>query len=184
VSNSTSEGGLSIVRKVIEEHVPKGRGPTVLFEALSDIPDGEDIPRTIGALSVFVAGPLAKKLHDVLGPEKGAAAVLAVKAALKASAIGIAPAPAVPSDIEVSVSDSDWPDIVVDESIESEAISEAAEKRPTLTLTADESTDGTVRVMVIAGTARLAQRIRAAFGGHRVTVSFGLSAPSERHCWY
>jgi len=172
VTNSSSEIGLSVVRKAIEEHVSKEDAPTVLFEALSELPEGEDIPRTLGALTIFIAGPLSKILRQHLGAEEGAKAVEKVKLALTAGAVGIAPAPATPSDIEVSVSDSDWPDIVVDEQVDVETREEDAEKRPTLVMAGEESVGDAVRVMVVARTARLAQRIRAAFGGHRVSVSF------------
>lgn len=172
MTNSPSEVGLSVVRKAIEVHVPEDQAPTVLFEALSELPEGEDIPRTLGALTIFVAGPLARILTQTLGPQKGADAVVGVKKALAAAAIGIAPAPPAPADIEVDVSDSDWPDIVVDDGSESSGRETDAAKRPTLVMAGDEGSGEAIRVMVIARTARLAQRIRAAFGGHRVSVSF------------
>ena len=172
MSNSSSEVGLSVVRKAIEAHVPKEQAPTVLFEALSELPEGEDIPRTLGSLTIFVAGPLSKILRRHLGPESGDDAIAGVKAALSAAAVGIAPAPRAPIDIEVSLSDSDWPDIVVDEAVESDAEQAEAEKRPTLVMAGERAEGESIRVMVIARTARLAQRIRAAFGGHRVSVSF------------
>lgn len=160
-----------MVRQAIEEHVPKDIAPTVLFEALSELPEGEHIPRTLAALTLFVAGPLTKVLRERFGADKGDETARAVKEALAGAVIGIAPAPAMPSEIAVTVGDSDWPDIVVDEAAD-ESAAEAAEKRPTLVMAGEESLGDTVRVLVIGRTARLAQRIRAAFGSHRVTVAF------------
>lgn len=169
--------GLSVVRTAIEGHVGRDRAPTIIFEALSELPEGEDIPRGPGALAAFITGPLAATLERHLGPESAAAAVASVQSGLAMAMMGLAPAP-VPIDIEVSISDSDWPDVDVDEASENDEDRENDEnvrtksKRPTLSISREMYEDqDTVPIVVVARTSRLAQRIRTAFGGHRIEIA-------------
>jgi hypothetical protein len=170
--SGTSDVGLSVVRKAIEERADEAFASSVIFQALSELPEGEDIPKSLSALTIFVAGPLAKALKKRLTAEESEPMIEAVKDALASAAIGMPKAAPVPKDLDVGGSDSDWPEVVIEEGPGASSAEGEEQKRPTLVMAGEESVGDTVRVMVLSGSPRLAQQIRAAFGGHRVTVSF------------
>ncbi len=173
--SGTPELGLSVLRKAIEERKDEAFASSVIFEALSELPEGQDIPKTLAALTIFVAGPLAKVLRKRMPEGRSAEMIEAVKDAVASAAIGVPQAAPVPKDLAAPSADSDWPEVVIEEPAGSTPPEGEEQKRPTLVMASDESMGDTVRVMVLSGSPRLAQQIRLAFGDHRVTVSFSSS---------
>jgi len=183
VESTSSEVGLSVVRSAIEGHVGRDRAPTIIFEALSALPEGEDIPRGRGALAAFITGPLTATLKRHFGRESAAGAITSVQSALAVATSGLAPAP-VPVDIDVTFSDSDWPEVAVEEPTDVSGGAKGGEaaapgsSRPTISVSREMYEDqDTVSIVVLARTPRLAQRIRTAFGGHRIDIALC----SKRH---
>jgi hypothetical protein len=168
-SGESSDIGLGLVRKALERHIAGGKTPTVLFEALSNLPESEDVPGTPEELLAFVQGALRATLESRLGKLRAEAAIADVEALLESKTARSA---SLEIDIDVGGIErtSDWPEVIVGDSVPIEEDPFAAE-RPTFA-PAIVGAGRPLRVLIVARTARLAQRIRASFGGHRVTVSF------------
>jgi len=177
---SAADIGLTLVRRALEEHITLERAPKLLFEALSQLPPDADLPRTPGALTRFVAGPLANVLHEKLGPDEAGRVLETMTAALSSASIGGTAADATPSEEAAPSDDEDplWIDIDVDEPVAEASKDPFGEPKATLKV-ATGGMDGTaVRLMIFSQKTRLARWIRAAFGRERLKVS--LSARPDK----
>lgn len=64
--SSDNVTGLALIRRALEEHSAVDDGPKLLFEALSELPPDEDLPKTAEQVSHFLTGPLGKVLFERL----------------------------------------------------------------------------------------------------------------------
>jgi len=140
----------------------------VLFEALSRLAEGDDVPRTADALLAFVEGPLSDVLREKHSPEEASAVLENVREALSSASIDSgSPSPideASPPDAPI------WVDIAV-EGADDLQLDPAVQTRATLKVATAVVSGDTLRLMIVSQKARLARWIGAAFGGERVTVT-------------
>jgi hypothetical protein len=157
--------GWQVIRESIERLLDPHLASVVLFEALHEYSEGEELPSGMDELSAFLRGPLMNVLEARLSRAEAEAVIPTLEEALAATLETAGGRISFP-ELDIIVTDSEPP---------GRSSSIPAPQNPSLSPTMPpppmEESEQPLSLLVVAAGKRLMFRIRAAFGSHRVTVT-------------